>query len=331
MRELYTGVSVVIPLFNSAEILPHLLERLRTTLPEIESQHEIILVDDGSQDDTWKKVEEQLKVNEHIIAFRLMRNYGQHSALLCGIRAARYNITVTMDDDLQHPPEELPKLLDKLEEGFDVVYGTSRERQHSLWRNLASRITRLALQSVMGAETGRNVSAFRAFRTKIREAFATYKSPFVSVDVLLTWGTTRFGAVPVRHDPRHEGESNYTFGRLVAHALDMATGFSNLPLRLASLIGFGFTLFGLGVLAYVLGRYIIEGGSIPGFPFLASIIAIFSGAQLFTIGIIGEYLARVHVRTMDQPDYVVRVVCRSDEVPIAQQDDDSLPPSGGTS
>ena len=157
----------------------------------------------------------------------------------------------------------------------------------------------------MGAGTARHVSAFRAFRTDLRQAFAGYQSPSVSLDVLLTWGTTRFAAIPVRHDPRRLGESNYTFRRLVILALDMMTGFSTWPLRLASLIGLGVTLFGVAVLAYVLGRYLIAGYSVPGFPFLASTIAIFSGAQLFALGIIGEYLARMHFRIMNKPTYVV--------------------------
>jgi undecaprenyl-phosphate 4-deoxy-4-formamido-L-arabinose transferase len=301
-------LSVVIPLYNSAAILADLLDRLEAVLPRIASEHEIILVNDGSPDDTWARVQEELPHRSCVVAIDMMRNFGQHNALLCGIRSAQYEIVVTIDDDLQHPPEEISRLLDKLREGYDVVYGTPRHQQHGLWRNLASRLTKLALQSAMGASTARDVSAFRAFRTELRDAFATYRSPFVSIDVLLTWGTTRFAALPVRHEPRRVGKSNYTFGKLVSHALDMLTGFSNIPLRMASWIGFGFTLFGLGVLAYVLGRYVIEGGSVPGFPFLASIIAIFSGAQLFALGIIGEYLARVHVRSMGRPDYVVRNV-----------------------
>lgn len=191
-------------------------------------------------------------------------------------------------------------------EDNDVVYGTPQTEQHGLWRDLASQATKLALQSAMGAATARNVSAFRVFRAQVRDAFANYQSPFVSIDVLLTWGTTRFAAVTVRHDQRTAGVSNYTFRKLVTHALNMMTGFSTAPLQFASLIGFVFTLFGLGVLAYVLGRYLIEGGSVPGFPFLASLIAVFSGAQLFALGIIGEYLARMHFRTMERPTYVVR-------------------------
>jgi len=162
------------------------------------------------------------------------------------------------------------------------------------------------LQSAMGSETARVVSAWRVFRTQLRDAFADYHGPFVSVDVLLTWGTTNFGSVRVRYDPRTIGKSNYNFRKLVRHAMNMMTGFSVLPLQLASIIGFFFTLFGIGVLVYVLGRYFISGTSVAGFPFLASIIAIFSGAQLFALGIIGEYLARMHFRTMDKPTYTIR-------------------------
>jgi hypothetical protein len=158
----------------------------------------------------------------------------------------------------------------------------------------------------MGAEIAQTVSAFRAFRTKLRDAFANYRSPFVSIDILLTWGTALFVAIPVRHDSRWAGESHYTFRKLASHALNMMTGFSTWPLQLASLVGFGFTLFGLGVLAYVLGRFLIQGRVVPGFAFLASVIAIFSGAQLFALGIIGEYLARMHFRTMEKPSYVIR-------------------------
>jgi undecaprenyl-phosphate 4-deoxy-4-formamido-L-arabinose transferase len=235
-----------------------------------------------------------------------MRNYGQHNALLCGIRAARFDTIVTIDDDLQNPPEEIVRLLDKLDEGYDVVYGTPAVETHGLWRDLASRVTKIALQSTMGAETARKVSAFRAFRTVVREAFSSYRSPFVSIDVLLTWGTSRFASVVVQHDLRRVGQSNYTLRKLVTHALNMMTGFSVLPLQLASLAGFSFTLFGVGVLIYVVGRYLLQGTSVQGFPFLASVVAIFSGAQLFALGMIGEYLARMHFRMMERPPYAVR-------------------------
>ena len=235
-----------------------------------------------------------------------MRNYGQHNALLCGIRMARHEVIITMDDDLQNPPEEIPQLLDTYAQGFDVVYGTPMQERHGLLRDLASVVTKLALQSVTGVAVARSVSTFRAFRTSIREAFADYRGPFVSIDVLLTWGATRYGSVRVEHNRREAGTSNYTFGKLIRHAVNMMTGFSVLPLQVASLIGFALTLFGIMVLVYVVGRWLLQGSVVQGFAFLASIVAIFSGAQLFALGIIGEYLARMHFRMMDRPSYAIR-------------------------
>src|SRR5690606_35534815 len=135
------------------------------------------------------------------------RNYGQHNALLCGIRSARYELVITMDDDLQHPPEELPQLVARLDEGFDVVYGTPAQQQHGLLRDLASQITKLALQSATGIETARKVSDFRVGRSGIRGAFASYQGAYVSMDVLLTGSSTRFSSVTVRHNPRTIGVS----------------------------------------------------------------------------------------------------------------------------
>lgn len=299
-------LSVVIPVYGSEAALPILVQRLQPVLAAVAREYELVLVNDGSPDRSWEVIEQLTGQHGWVRGIRLMRNYGQHNALLAGIRAARFEIIVTMDDDLQHPPEELPKLLAKMQEGYDVVYGTPESEQHGLLRDLASLITKIALQSAMGAETARVVCAWRVFRTSLRDAFAGYHNPFVSIDVLLTWGTTKFGSVRVRHDPRTIGKSNYTLSKLVRHALNMMTGFSVLPLQIASFIGFAFTLFGIGVLLYVLGRYFTTGTSVAGFPFLASIIAIFSGAQLFALGIIGEYLARMHFRSMDKPPYTIR-------------------------
>ncbi len=292
--------------------MAELCRRLAEVLPRISTQHEIILVNDGSPDRSWEMISDLSSRSLAVRGLNLMRNYGQHNALLCGIRAAKYDLVVTMDDDLQHPPEEIPLLLARLDEGFDVVYGAPKAEQNGLMRALASRITRLALSAAIGREVAKNVSAFRAFRTQLRDAFATYQSPFVSIDVLLTWATNRFSAVSVSFNPRHSGSSNYTFTKLVRHALDMMTGFSTAPLQVASLTGFGCTLLGMGVLVYVVGRYFLE-GSIPGFPFLASMIAIFSGAQLFALGVIGEYLARMHFRTMNRPPYAVRDVVKTED------------------
>lgn len=299
------GLSVVVAVYNSESSLTDLHRRLAAVLPGIATSSEIILVNDGSRDQSWEVIGELAAKSDAVRGINLMRNYGQHNALLCGIREARFDVIVTMDDDLQHPPEEIPRLLARLEQGFDVVYGAPETEQNGFLRGLASGMTRFALRAAIGSEVAKSVSAFRVFRTQLRRAFAGYQTPFVSIDVLLTWATSRFTAVTVPYQPRHSGKSNYTFTKLLRHAFDMMTGFSTAPLQLASLIGFACTLFGLGILVYVLGRYFYQ-GSVPGFPFLASIIAIFSGAQLFALGVMGEYLARMHFRTMHRPVYTIR-------------------------
>ena len=279
----------------------------RGVLKRTARSYELILVNDDSPDRSWDVICQLARQYSWVLPINLMRNFGQHNALLCGIRAARYDVIVTMDDDLQHPPEEIPKLVALLADGYDVVYGTPEHERHGSVRNLASVVTKIALQNAMGAEIARRVTAFRVFRTEVARAFANYEGSFVSIDVLLTWGTSRFAARSVHHDPRKQGTSGYTFHKLLTHAINMMTGFTTLPLQLASLMGFGFTLFGIFILGYVLFRYFFQGSPVPGFPFLASIVAIFSGAQLFALGIIGEYLARMHFRTMQKPPYVVRL------------------------
>ncbi len=299
------GLSILVPVYNSSEILPNLIERIIPVAKSLNVPFEVILVNDGSSDDSWKTIRRLATTHACVHGISMMRNYGQHNALLAGLRLATYATTITLDDDLQHPPEELPKLIAKLSDGFDVVYGSPTGGTHGFFRNLASVVTKLTLQNAMGVESARHVSAFRAFKTDLRRAFSTFQSPFVSLDVLLTWGTTNFGFVWVKHDERRLGRSAYTVWKLICHALNMMTGFSVLPLQLASIIGFIFSFGGFAILAYVLLRFMFYGSTVAGFPFLASIIAIFSGAQLFALGILGEYLARIHLRMMDKPSYVI--------------------------
>jgi len=299
------GISLVVPVYESRESLEILAKAVSEAMAEIGGPWELILVDDASSDGSWEVVRRLAAADPGIRGMRLARNSGQHNALLCGIRAARFSVTVTLDDDLQNPPAEIPKLLAKLSEGFDVVYGSPDRERHGLPRDLASRLTKIVLQKSMGVATASRVSAFRAFRTSIRDSFVAHSGPYCSIDVLLTWGTRNFGAVTVRHEARTIGRSHYTFGKLVTHAFNMITGFSTIPLEIASMAGFVFMLFGIGVLLYVLIRYFVNGGSVPGFPFLASIISIFSGVQLFSLGVIGEYIARMHFRLMGIPGYTI--------------------------
>lgn len=300
------SISVVVPVFNSESTLTPLIERVQAALAPITKDLEIILVNDGSTDESWTRIRELALAHPFVHGLNLMRNYGQHNALLAGIREARHEVIVTMDDDLQHPPEEIPVLLEKMAEGYEVVYGSPREDQHSLSRNLASQATKLFLRMILQAKIARKTSAFRAFRAPIREAFSHFSGPYVSIDVLLTWATSQFGHVIVRHDPRRQGQSQYTLRTLLICATNMIAGFSVLPLRIASLLGFVFMLFGMLILLYVLAGYALFGSVVHGFPFLASIIVIFSGVQLFCLGVIGEYVGYMHTRLLGRPGYALR-------------------------
>lgn len=302
---LQTGVSVVIPTYNGAQILSPLLARLIPVMEQLRQPFEVIIVNDGSRDNSWEVLSTLSHEYTSVRALDLMRNFGQHNALLAGIRAARYSVVVTMDDDLQHPPEAIPTLLDKLRENYDLVYGIPLRLPHVMWRNLTSRVTKQVVLRLVGVSSFSYLSSFRAFRTPLRQAFAAYQSPQVLLDVLLSWGTTRTTGVKVDYGHVNYRKSTYNLPRLLRLMMAELTGFSVAPLRFASFVGFSFTLFGIVTLIYVLARTLLQ-GSVPGFPTLASLIAIFSGAQLFALGIIGEYLGVIHSRLLERPVYIVR-------------------------
>lgn len=298
-------VSIVVPVYNGSATITALAERLLAVFNAMNRPCEILLVNDGSQDDSWRVIRALAAAHPQVRGLNLMRNFGQHNALLAGIRAASGKVIVTMDDDLQNPPEEVPKLLAKVEEGHTVVYGVPAEGRHGPVRDFASFAVKFALRVGLGFRHASHTSAFRAFRTPLRDAFANFGAKYVSIDVLLTWATNDFSWVAVEHKEREAGKSGYTLRKLLSHTVNMVTSFSRLPLRIASLIGFAFMLFGILVLLYSLAVYLFRGQVVPGFTFLASIIAIFSGVQLFSLGIIGEYIGRIHQRVLDQPCYVV--------------------------
>jgi glycosyltransferase involved in cell wall biosynthesis len=296
------NLSIVVPIYKGEIFIEPLVTELIRALPTFTETYEIILVDDGSPDNSWQLIQRLTREHQRVRGICMMRNYGQHNATLCGVREACYEVVVTMDQDLQHPPQEIPLLLAKLEEGYDVVYGAPRKLPQGFLRNLMTAAIKWILAKVIGLPAVKNVSAFRAFRTHLRNAFASFQNPSLILDVLLSWGTTRFASVQVNIS--HAERTNYNFKMLVRAATLILIGYSTLPLRFASWIGFIMTLFGLGVFIYVLIIYFTV-GSLPGFPFLASIIALFSGAQLFGLGIFGEYLARMFDRSMDKPTYVI--------------------------
>jgi len=300
-------VSVVIPVYNGAETLEPLVDRLVKVFQDQANECEILMVNDGSQDRSWQIIQTLASRHSQVCGLDLMRNFGQHNALLAGIRQAKGEIVVTMDDDLQNPPEEVPKLLAKLAEGHDVVYGNPVQEQHGIVRDNASVFVKIALRAGFGFKHASHTSAFRAFRAQLRNAFSDFEAKHVSIDVLLTWATTDFAWVFVEHNERLSGKSGYSLHKLINHTINIVTSFS-----------FIFMAFGILILLYALLGYFIYDRGVPGFTFIASIIAIFSGVQLFSLGIIGEYIGRIHQRVLNQPCYVI-----ADKTPILLLDQET--------
>lgn len=268
--------------------------------------HEVILVVDGSPDDTWETARELACQFDAVRAIQLSRNYGQHNALMAGIREAAFDLVVTMDDDLQHPPEQVPLLLAAIEtDRLDLVYGVPHEEEHGFLRSLASRSVKAGMAGVFGVSGAQAISAFRAFRTRLRDAFEGLNGPHVSVDVALFWATTRIGSVNVQMSHRVDGRSNYTPRLLARHAVNMFLGYSTAPLRAASYLGFLVGIFGLLLGGAVLWRFVMGDTTVAGFTTIATMVALFSSAQLIAIGVLGEYIGRIHSGGMGRPAYVI--------------------------
>jgi len=299
------SISVVIPVYNADGTLVELVDRIFSVCKPLYSDVEAILVNDGSSDHSWDVISHLSRKYAGVHGVNFMKNYGQHNATLCGMRIAKNEITITMDDDLQHRPEDIKIMTDKISEGFDVVYGASKRLPQGIVRNLFTKFTKWMLGLIMGRYSVKHISAFRAFKTNLLKASINFDNPNVIVDVLLSWGTSSFGYVYVDIVSIPEKKSNYNFVKLAKAALLVFTGYSTAPLRIASIIGFAIALLGLLAMANVMITYLTQ-GSVEGFPFLVSIITIFSGTQLFIMGIFGEYLSRMFDKSMNRPTYVIK-------------------------
>jgi glycosyltransferase involved in cell wall biosynthesis len=302
-----SGISVVIPAYKSSATLPDLVAELHRFVQPLVDGFEIVIVDDGSGDGTWETIEELARNDSSVRGLQLLRNYGQHNALLAGIRDARQPLVLTMDDDLQHPPSEVVKLLEALQPGVDLVYGRPEQERQSAARNAASRVGTWAMATSLGPDVYPRSGAFRLFRRQLVAASSEVHDPSLSIDVLLSWATNRIVDVPVEHQDRSVGRSGYSLTRLIKHMANMVTGYSSRPLRMVSVLGVFTAFLGFALLLYVIVRFLVSGSDVAGFTFLAATVTLFSGVQLLSLGVLGEYVSRVHFRSMGKPVYVVRV------------------------
>ncbi|MFZ4756296.1 MAG: glycosyltransferase family 2 protein [Miltoncostaeaceae bacterium] len=301
------AVSVVVPVYRGSPTAAELVERILAACADGSwDLAEIIMVDDRSPDDSLRVISDLAAVHPEVEVVALARNFGQHAALLAGMTRASGNVIVTMDDDLQHRPEEISVLLDALSSDVDLVYGQAVDEEHGWARNVTSRAGKRIIGVAANSSFVQHISGFRAFRAWLVPELLTQSAQHPSVDVPLLWSTDRVAVVHVQMDRRAHGTSNYSVGRLFRHALTMLLGYSTVPLRAVSYVGIGIGIAGAALLAYVLVNYWANGSTVPGFAFIGSMVALFAGVQLIAIGVIGEYLARLYAGAIGRPLFTIR-------------------------
>jgi glycosyltransferase involved in cell wall biosynthesis len=312
MGESRPYLSIVIPLFNAAPTLQPLYRELAAL--EIGNGFELILVNDGSRDETDEIARRLTEESRIPITFlSLSRNFGEHNAVMAGLRASRGRYVITMDDDLQNPPSEVLKLLSAAEtEGYDVVYASYERKRHSWWRNLGSKLTNLIADYVVEKPRKLYLSSFRCMTRLVADEITRSRNPYPYIDGLIFQVTQNAGVVPVHHAERREGQSGYTLRKLVRLWMSMLVNFSVLPLRLMTIAGMITSVLGfLAVIEVVLEHLLKKNPT--GWSSLMAAILLLSGVQLLLLGIMGEYVGRIYLGISDKPQSVVRSKITSPE------------------
>lgn len=301
-------LSLVIPVYGSELVLPELVSQIQKVLAglqDIRGNYEIIFVCDQSPDNSWRVIQGLSTDHPQVHGILLRMNAGQHNALMAGFAKARGEIIVTMDDDLQHSPGDIPKLITEINKGHDVAYARFKERNHALWKIAGSRFNNLVAGYLMHKPRDLYLSPFRAMKAAIRDDILRYRGPFVYVDGLILSVTRNIASVDVEHHDRYAGDGRYGLRKSISLWLKMATNFSIVPLRLTSLLGLFFS--GLGfILAILLVIQKFTLNLMPiGWSSLIVTILIIGGVQLLALGMIGEYLGRVLLTINSRPQYVI--------------------------
>ncbi len=296
-------LSIVVPVYRSQATLRELHRRVVAAIEPIDPDFELILVEDCGGDQSWSVIQELAKVDARVKGIKLTRNFGQHAATICGMTHANGDYVVTIDDDLEHAPEMIPKLLAKAREGYALVYGVFGQRTHSGWRNMTSALARKLFR--MAVPGMYYETSFRIIERHIAKALAEFDTAFPFIDGYLFWLTNNYATVEVAHGERAHGGSNYNFRKLLAVAVNVFVSFSGLPLRLASWIGLAAFLGGMGWLTTLLLLKFMGGITISGYASVMAGILLFGGVQLLILGIFGEYLSRINFRTTKRPLYVI--------------------------
>ena len=297
-------ISVVIPVYKAEGCLQELYRRLRASVETVTEDFEIIMVEDCGEDNSWEIMKAIRETDSRVKIIQLMRNFGQHNALMCGFHFVSGEYIITLDDDLQNPPEEIPKLINKIKEGYDLVYGIYTLKRHNFFRNLGSSMIQFFYKKVFSVQG--NLTAFRIIKKQVLQEILHYDKNYVFIDGLLAWVTKKIGYVKVDHNLRTHGHSGYSFKKLFTLSMNMITNFSILPLQLSSILGFLFAFLGFLMAFYFFIKKIFFNVPVAGYTSLIIAVTIFAGIQLVTIGLIGEYVGRIHLNINVKPQYIIK-------------------------
>ena len=313
-------LSIVIPIFNEEANIAHLWQRLSTVLNENfkdpERPWEVVFTDDGSRDDSLALLKEVARGEPRVSVVEFNRNYGQHAAIFGAFAVAQGEIIVTMDADLQNPPEEVPKLVAKMEEGFDVVGGWRQGRMDndSLFRTLPSKIVNMVTRKTTGVKLHDYGCMLRAYRREVVDAMLQCKERSSFIPALANSFAKRISEVPVEHAERAAGDSKYGFWKLINLQFDLLTSFSLLPLQMLSILGVIVSALGIGFgIILLVYRILHPEGTAQGVFTLFAILFFFVGAQFLAFGLLGEYIGRIYQEVRDRPRYVVKKLHKTDE------------------
>lgn len=301
-------VSVVIPVFNSSKTIEEVVKRVIGVMELEKIIYEILLIDDGSFDDSWIKIKELSKNNLNIISIKLLKNYGQHNANLCGFMHSSNQVIITLDDDLQNPPEEIPKLLQAISQGHDLVYGEFEQKKHNVLRLLGSRAVQHLNKKIFKIRADVSITNFRAISRDVVDLICqeNHFNPYIPGLVLKY--STNIGNVKVLHNEREYGKSNYTFKKLISLVFDLLFHHSHIPLRLVTVIGL-FSSFGVFLLGtYILIQATLNGYNAPGWASLAVLISLSSALIIMIVSVVGEYLIRILNQIAGNTSYTVKQI-----------------------
>lgn len=305
--------SVVIPVYNSAPLVGRTIEQTVAFFEKQGWDYELILVNDGSTDDSWRVLHEKAQGNPRVVAIDLLRNYGQHSAVFCGLQRSRGDFAITMDDDLQNPPEEIIHLVHKILEGYDVVFGRFRSKQHAGYRRLGSRLIALVNRRIFYQPRDLVLSNFRILRRDVVQRMCDYQTSYPYIPGLALMFSSLRANVWVEHHPRPVGKSNYTLFRIAALVTRILFNYSAFPLRLVSTLGFivSGVSFLLGV--YYLARAFLVGINVPGWTTLIVLLAFFNGVNIIIMSMLGEYIIRLVNQVSSSKSYHIKQIVNGND------------------